>query len=178
MLGSRDWGAVGVGLEGCGAEACAMPGHKRFSDSSDFSNDSKKGTRHLLQKLRNPPKIEVDEPVTSEFLESFLPPNCKVFRDNNDQNWKMTGPWKGCPARSWKLYGFSGAAKLLIRIAWEAAIRLGTKPNVLLMNWSLICGDHTLANFVEPLFDLRRLYINIYIFIYAYPFLYLHYKYM
>ena len=34
--GTRDWGAVGVGLEGCGAEVCAMPGHKRFGDSSDF----------------------------------------------------------------------------------------------------------------------------------------------
>ena len=78
------------------------------------------------KKLRiYPPKIEVDESVTSEFLESFLPPNCRVFRDNNDQNWRMTGPWKGCPARSWKLYGFSGAAKLLIRMAWERAIDLG-----------------------------------------------------
>ena len=26
----------GVSLEGCGAEVCAMAGHKRFGDSSDF----------------------------------------------------------------------------------------------------------------------------------------------
>ena len=76
------------------------------------------------KKLRKyPPKVKVDNSVTTEQLEAYLPCFCKMYRDNCDSSWRLNAYGKRFSA-AWNLYGFEGAALKLVELAWKRALRL------------------------------------------------------
>ena len=71
-----------------------------------------------------PAKINITEKASEEYVETLLPPSCRLFKDTLDQNWRLSAYGQRYSA-SWRLYGFEGSAMKLAREAWQRALDLG-----------------------------------------------------
>ena len=71
-----------------------------------------------------PLKLELKSGLSVDFLNTFLPADCRFGIDWFDGNWRLAAfeSWYG---RSWRRHGEEEGAKQLIRKAWEMALELG-----------------------------------------------------
>lgn len=79
----------------------------------------------VKKKRRYPPKVVVTSAMDASDVGSMLPDGCRMYVDKLDQSWRMQaygGKWYG---RSMRMYGYEGAAMLLIKEAWRIAIVQG-----------------------------------------------------
>ena len=69
---------------------------------------------------RGPSAFEADDDWTEALVQSWAPPECKVFRDPFNGRWRFT--WKigkGQLSRAWGQWGYKHSALLCLRESWR-----------------------------------------------------------
>ena len=99
--------------------------HARKASQSSRKSSSAREEPADERRKRYPNKVPaICEQSTIDSLNSLVPSTCRFGVDRIDYCWRLSADGTRY-GRSWQLYGVDGAAKQLLKIAWQLAVEAG-----------------------------------------------------